>query len=80
MSKRPAGGRGGRERRECGRIRSCFSSESPGFGRRRLSLVPGSECSTSHLLHPLGKSPKQAQGRPPRVCNNAGSHGAHTLM
>lgn len=51
----------------------------PDFGPRRSSLVRGSEGSTS-LLHPRGKSPKQARGRALRVCNNAGSHRAYTLM
>lgn len=52
----------------------------PDFGPRRSSFVRGSEGSTSPLLHPRGKSPKQALSRALRVCNNAGSHRAYTLM
>lgn len=69
----PAGGCGRRGRRECGRARRGFGSESGGFGSRR------SERSTSPLLQsPRGKSPKLARSWSPRVCHNAGSHpGAH---
>lgn len=69
----PAGGCGRRGRRECGRARRGFGSESGGFGSRR------SERSPSPLLQsPRGKSPKLARSWSPRVCHNAGSHpGAH---